>query len=110
MRVSGAAMLDDIAIWFKRLFEQGNDILDEDLERAEQIWNVRAKMAPSGTPLVGDLITAFINAPAFPIWRKVKVAYCIDRLSGEDEAWLDGARSDGYLASSISAYGQWNDR
>lgn len=110
VRLDGAAMLDDIVTWFDTLFAQGNAILDEDLERAEQIWMTRTKMAPTGTRLVGDLVTAFTNAPAHPVWRQVKLAYWMDGLSEEDEAWLGAERSDGHLASGISAYGQWNDR
>ncbi|MCW3845970.1 phospholipase D family protein [Sphingomonas sp. LB-2] len=110
VRLDGTAMLDDIVTWFDTLFAQGNAILDEDLERAEQIWKTRAKMAPTGTRLVDDLVTAFTNAPAHPVWRQIKLAYWMDGLPEEDEAWLEAERSDGHLASGISAYGQWNDR
>ena len=108
--LDGAAMLDDIATWFDTLFAQGNAILDEDLERAEQIWKTRAKMAPTGTRLVSDLVTAFANAPAHPAWKQVKLAYWMDGLSEEEEAWLEAESSCGHLASGVSAYGEWNDR
>ena len=110
VRLDDAAVLSDIAAWFDTLYSQGNFILDEDLERAEQIWKARARMAPTGTRLVGDLLTAFNNAPAHPVWAQVKLAYWMDGLSDDDEVWLEIERSDGHLAAGISAYGQWNDR
>lgn len=110
VRLDGAAMLDDIVTWFDTLFVQGNAILDEDLERAEEVWKARVKMAPTGTRLVGDLIAAFTNAPAHPVWRQVRLAYWMDDLSEKDEAWLEAERSGGHLASGISAYAGWNRR
>lgn len=110
VRLDDGQVLGDIATWFDTLFGQGHEILDEDLDRAEQIWKARAKMAPTGTRLVGDLLTAFTNAPAHPVWRQVKLAYWMDGLSDEDEAWLETERHDGHLAPGVSAYGQWNDR
>lgn len=110
VRLDDPAMLDNIATWFAKLFEDGRDILDEDLDRAEQIWKARAKLTPTGTRLVGDLLTAFNNAPAHPIWARVKLAYWTDDLAVEDKAWLKTERSGGHLSSEVSAYSQWNDR
>jgi len=110
VRLNDPAILSDIATWFDTLFAQGHAILEEDIKRAEQIWKARAKMAPTGTRLVSDLLTAFRNAPAHPVWTQVKLAYWMDGLADEDEAWLETERSEGHIASGVSAYGQWNNR
>ncbi len=110
VRLDGAAMLDDIANWFDALFAQGSVILDEDFERAEQVWKTRVKMAPTGTRLVGDLFKAFTNARAHPVWRQVKLAYWMDDLSDEDQAWLEDEISGGQLPPGTSVYAGLNHR
>lgn len=110
IRLDDPVVLTDIARWFETLFAAGYDVEDADLERAELVWKSRAKMAPTGTRLVGDLVTAYRNALHHPAWKQVKLAYWRDPLDPADKAWLAGERAAKRLASTISAYGQWNDR
>lgn len=110
VRIDDPTTLQDIRTWFEKLFAAGYDILDADLDRAELIWKARVKLAPSGTRLVGDLITAYRNAPTHTAWAKVKLAYWHNDLSPEDEAWLANEKAANHLSSSISAYSNWNER
>lgn len=110
VRVNDTAMLAEIATWFEALFAEGYEILDADIDRAELIWKARAKMAPTGRRLVGDLVTAYRNAAGHPAWKHVKLAYWKDPLGPEDEEKLAVAKRDNGLAATVSAYSEWNDR
>ncbi|WP_164155263.1 phospholipase D family protein [Sandarakinorhabdus rubra] len=109
IRLNDPEVLGEIATWFDGLFNQGYEIGEEHLGRAELIWNARARSAPSGTPLVSDLLTAYDKAPAHPAWSQVKLAYWKDYLAEEDQAWLEAEHRNGSLSSAVSAYGEWND-
>lgn len=104
------AILARISVWLDSMFEQGREILEEDLIRAEEVWKSRARMAPTGTRLVGDFLSAFTQAPGHPAWKQVKLAYSSDGLEDQDQAWLEAEQEKGHLALEVSAYGQWNDR
>lgn len=110
VRINDPAMIGNIAAWFEALFAEGNAILDDDLERAEQVWKARAKMVPTGNRLVGDLFTAFKNAPTHPAWRRVKLAYWKENLSANDKEWLEAEKSGGNITPTTDAYAGWNDR
>lgn len=110
IRLTDSPLLTKIEAWFDTLFLAGYEIGEADLERAQSIWDARAGMAPTGHKLAPDLLTSYRNAPAHPAWNQVKLAYWRDPLSPEDEAWLTEEKAEKRLASSIFAYGQWNDR
>ncbi|MFG1331124.1 phospholipase D family protein [Xanthobacter autotrophicus] len=110
VRLDDPVVLNDIAAWFERLFAAGHEILDADIKRAEMIWKARTKMTPTGSRLAGDLVTAYLNAPGHPAWKQIKLTYWRDMLKTEDQDWLSNEIAEKRLASTISAYGQWNDR
>lgn len=110
VRLEDADLLADIGGWFERLFATGYDIEEADFKRAERIWNSRSKMVPTGKRLVGDLVNAYRNAPNHPAWKQIKLAFWRDPLDAEVTAWLAHEVAEKRIASTISAYGQWNNR
>lgn len=103
-------VLQEIEVWFDRLFAAGYVISDADLDRAEQVWQERAKMAPPGARLVGDLVSAYRNAPGHLAWKRVKLAYWQDPLTEADETRLAKLKEEKAFRSTISAYSRWSDR
>lgn len=110
VRLSDSSVLQEIADWFEKQFALGNEVSDADLDRAEQLWRARAKMAPSGRRHTGDLLSTFQSAPEHAAWNQIKLAYWRDPLSPADEAWLATQRARSGLSATVSAYARWDKK
>lgn len=64
VRLADRGVLQEIEVWFDRLFAAGYVISEADLNRAEEIWQERAKMAPPGTRLLPHVVAPSNEASA----------------------------------------------
>jgi|SRR5215831_1132430 len=69
--------------WFKLRKECSYEIRETDLLLAKRIWEDRARSAPPGIRLTGDLGAAVRGTPDRPAWRKIKLAIYSDDFSAK---------------------------
>lgn len=74
-------LLAELSIWFDRLFGEGREISDRDLELAEERWARRPCGGPAAI-LTDDLMTAYRADPQNRAWARVKVGFITEPLSG----------------------------
>ena len=102
-------LIEAALTWFRARKESSYEIKDAHLRLAEQIWKQRAKSAPPGLKLAGDLGAAVRLTPEHAIWRKVKLAIYSEDLSAEGKKRMKADQRDIPALKAFDSYEDWHD-
>lgn len=104
-----AGLIESTRTWFEGRRASAYEIGDEDLKRAEILWNMRAKAASPGLSLRADLLQAFRSSRDHPAWRRVKLALWSEGLSRAGERALQDGPRTAPSFKGLDVYEAWHN-
>ena len=102
-------LIDTTLTWFNARKKGSYEITEVHLRLAEQIWKQRARSAPPGLELAGDLGAAVRLTPDHDIWTKLKLAIYSDGLSAEGKKRMNSDKQDNPALQTFDTYEDWRD-
>lgn len=102
-------VLKSVHIWLESCKAGSYEVGDDDLRRAEKIWNERARAAPTGGRLNLDLGDAVRSAPRHAAWTKVKLAIYSEDYSPDGRRQIKRDRLRNPVLKDYEAYEDWGE-
>lgn len=104
-----AGLIESTRTWFEGRRAAAYEIGEDDLKRAENLWNMRANAASPGLPRGADLLEAFRSSRDHPAWRRVKLALWSERLSQAGERALQDGPLTAPSFKGLDVYEDWHE-